>query len=214
MDTEQVKEITHTDLGIKVGRGKNKGELVKVEAQVPSQTIMTDDDWMGFYGDALITYINKQGAQHQYECTPERAAELSVIRFWKNDYLRYLYNHMTRGLSYDSFGSKFGITQSRKKAWEQIVEWRLVKELGWIACREKWETLGMDMVDGSTEKGNASVFNSTMKALWSDTYGDKSAVKHEHTHGGNVVLYHIKDTESPDLYKNDAIEEALVIENE
>lgn len=214
MDTEQVKEITKTDLGIKVGKGKKSGELVKIEAQVPENTIMTDDDWMGYYGDALITYINTPGAQHEYECTMERRAELSVIRFWKDAYLRYLYTHMKKGLSYDSFGAQFGITMTRKKAWEQIIEWRLVKELGWIACREKWETLGIDMVDGSTEKGNASVFNSTMKSLWADTYGDKSSVKHEHNHGGQVVLYHIKDTQSPDLYKNDAIEEARVIENE
>jgi len=205
---EKVEEVVKKPLKTRLG----KKELIAINADVAPDVPLTDDDWLDLNGEPLFEYISKVTTT-EYRCPAKRRKELNEVKFWKDEYLRYLYNHMKSGKSYESFGGRYGITNSKKKLWDaMIVEWRLVKDLGWLVCREKWEDMGIEIADGTLDKGNASVYNTTMKALF-ETYKDKLQVGHQHTHSGKLTLNIVAHTGGPELLdEKDNIIEAEVID--
>ena len=162
-----------------------KTEILKIESENPIP-ILNDDDWYNFYGNGFLKFVT--GEISKYECPPKRRYELDLMVGFDDSFLQKLFTHMSKGKSYESFGGRLGITSSKKTLWEKnIMEWRLTKEFGEAACREFWEDLGIGLANGD-KIGNASVYNTTMQALFRESYGKQQEVRHEHSHGGNVVL--------------------------
>ena len=162
-----------------------KTEMLKIESEEPIK-ILTDDEWFDVYGGGFLSFVTGEVAE--YKCPPKKRHELDITDGFRDEYLKKLFDHMAKGKSYESFGGRLGITPSRKLLWEKnIMEWRLVKELGISVCREFWEDMGIDIATGK-KLGNASVYNATMSALFKDAYGKQQEVRHDHNHNGQVVL--------------------------
>jgi 8-oxo-dGTP pyrophosphatase MutT (NUDIX family) len=160
-------------------------EILKIESEEPIK-VLTDDEWFDNYGGGLMEYV--LGREPIYTCPPKRRHDLDTTHGFRDEYLKDLFKHMSKGKSYESFGGRLGISSGRKLLWEKnIMEWRLVKEFGMAACREFWEELGIDIASGD-RLGNASVYNTTMTALFKDAYGKQQEIKHDHNYNGQVVL--------------------------
>lgn len=175
-------------------------ELHKIESDGPI-AILNDDDWFNIYGDGFMQYL--LGHVDMYHAPPKRRFELDLVVGYSDSMLKALFTHMSKGKSYESFGGRLGITAAKKLQWEKnIMEWRLTKEFGEAACREFWEDLGIDLANGD-KIGNASVYNTTMQALFRESYGKQSEVRHEHNVGGNVTLKIEAHAPTVPLLKND-----------
>lgn len=183
-------------------------EVKKIELD----SVVTNDDWVDMHGQPLLDFIS--GQNKVYCCVAERRGFLDMQRGFADSMLRDMYLHMKKGFSYESFGAKYMLTNARKKLFENtIIEWKIVKEMGLLAQREKWEGIGIDLAEGNLEKGNASVYIATMKALFRDTYGDLKEVRHELNHSGKVEIKVIERKGTVPLLRNDeTFTEAKVIE--
>jgi hypothetical protein len=160
-------------------------EIVKVEADIPKDVSLTAEDWQVQNGPPFMAFLT--GETTIYVPSPERRTELDCVSGYRDEYLPKLFQHMEKGKSYESFGGRLGLTPGLKKKFEaQVLEWRLAKELGLLVCREYWEDLGIQIADGTKSAGNASVYNTTMQALFREAYGKQQDVRHEHMHGGAV----------------------------
>ena len=188
-------------------------EIIRIESKEVAPAVLTDDDWIEVNGSPLVRFV--KGEAREYECVSVRRGELDTTAGWRDEYLRYLFNHLKSGKSYESFGGRYFISQGRKKQWEQLVpEWRAVKEFGLMMCREKWEQLGIDMAEGIVEKGNATVYIATMKALFKDSYGESKEVRHEVNVGGKMEVKITERKGSVPLLRNDEVYTDAVVINE
>ena len=180
---------------------KDKG-LVRIEAEIPKDVVLTQDDWFDKFGQPLIDFVT--GKEKSYLCLSDRRHELDITPGFRDGYLKSVYQHMAKGKSYDSWGGRDFVSPARKVFFEKMIyEWRLVKEFGWLVCRERWEEIGIELADGTLEKGNASVYNATMKALFKESYGDSKEIKHEHTVGGKIEIKMLEWTGGPKLLTNE-----------
>lgn len=174
--------------------------LITIEKDLPKGVVLNADEWFDDYGQPLNLFVagiaevdetgevKKLKYPDQYACTAARRHALDCTPGFQDIFLRHLFNHLARGMSYESFGGRFFISKSRKKQWEKdMVEWKIVLEAGLLAGQEKWEQMGIQIAEGSIQ-GNASVYNSMMKSLFREQYGESTEVRHQHSLGGKISL--------------------------
>lgn len=185
-------------------------EIVKVEAELPAGVVLTAEDWQIQNGEPFMKFLT--GETTVYQPSPVRRTELDCVNGYRDEYLHMLFKHMEKGKSYESFGGKLGLTPGIKARFESnVMEWRLAKELGLLVCREYWEQLGIDIADGSKPQGNASVYNTTVQALFREVYGKQKDVRHEHNVAGHVSLQIVhKKSETRLLQDDEEYQEAEV----
>lgn len=152
-------------------------EIIKIESKEKALSPLNDDDFFEAHRHPLIDFVN---GGKEYQVSTLHRGHLDTVAGWKDEYLRYLYNHLKSGKSYESFGGRWFISNAQKARFEkQVPEWRVIKEFGIMMGRDKWEQIGIDMAEGTIEKGNSAVYIATMKALFRETYGDSKEIKHE-----------------------------------
>lgn len=93
---------------------------------------------------------------------------------YRPEYCQKLIDHMSEGLSYETFGATIGVCKSTVYLWEENEEFSEAKSVAWQLYQLFWERMG---VYGS--KGDLKGFNSTsyiynMKCRFrkSDTFGN------------------------------------------
>lgn len=71
---------------------------------------------------------------------------------------------MADGLSYESFAGKLRVCRDTLYNWEKLFpEFSYSKKVGKEASLLKWETIGLDAVEGRIEKFSAPTYIFTMK---------------------------------------------------
>mgnify|MGYP000976704067 CR=1 FL=1 len=83
---------------------------------------------------------------------------------YKPEYCEKLIEHMADGLSYESFAGKLRVCRDTLYNWEKLFpEFSYSKKVGKEASLLKWETIGLDAVEGRIEKFSAPTYIFTMK---------------------------------------------------
>lgn len=82
---------------------------------------------------------------------------------YKREYAKLLFNHMRKGLSFESFAATVGVNRDTLYNWEELFpEFSDAKKMGADAGQLFWEQLGISLCTGR-KTGNASVYIFTMK---------------------------------------------------
>lgn len=105
---------------------------------------------------------------------------------YKSEYCEQLIEHMSKGLSYESFAGTAGVHRSVLYDWEDTYpEWKDAKETAFSKCLLFWERLGIDNIlnvsesfgkEGGTSKslnGSVWIFNMKNRFKWRDKQPDE-----------------------------------------
>ena len=90
---------------------------------------------------------------------------------YKPEYCQLLIDHMSKGYSYQCFGSVVGVAKSTVEDWEKKkAAFRGAKEVGTALSLHFWEKIGINAVCGRIPGFNASAYIFTMKNKfnWTD----------------------------------------------
>lgn len=163
---------------------------------------MTLADWMSLpESEAYVGWL--AGGLKQPKFSNKEYDMFLNHRAFKIEYCKLLFEHMKRGKSYESFGSRQGILPGMKVRWEkELIWWRLAKELGQMALLEKWEDIGLDLSEGVVN-GKAEAWKLNMQSRFRDSWGEKKEVAHAHLHGGKVEVRIGVDGDDPPVMLED-----------
>lgn len=149
-------------------------EVISVE--VDSNSIMTEQQWEDSHEFSnLISFLI--GESKDLQSNDRRNLELDLIPGFKRTMLRDLFNHMASGKVYETFGSRLGVTENRKRKWlKDIQEWRTAKELGETAHFERWEERFIETAE--TGVGNATLIVAKLKSFRKEFNDTKASDPH------------------------------------
>jgi len=91
---------------------------------------------------------------------------------YKKEFCDRLVDHLSEGLSYESFSAEIKVNRRAMYQWEaKFPEWKDAKERGIDASLLYWEKMGRSMAVGKLKGSNAAVWIFTMKNRfgWRDT---------------------------------------------
>lgn len=113
---------------------------------------------------------------------------------YKKKYCKELVDHMSKGLSYESFAAVVGTWHGTLYNWEkQYPEFLEAKKLAFDKCRMWWEAIGIQGMLGKHKNFSAAVFCFNMKNRfkWKDkvevTTEDEDGTS-KPVHGGFVFI--------------------------
>lgn len=178
-------------------------ELERIKIELSPGQVLTVGDWMATdEGENYLSFLTS--GVKELVASHSTWDYFLTFKGFKIEYCRMLFDHMKKGKSYDSFGATKGILPSMKKNWEKgIPHWRIAKLLGVTAQLEKYEDLGLEMAEGNSQYGNASVWKTMIQTQFRDTWGEKKEVAHSHLHGGQVVTELKIVSQGPEVVEND-----------
>lgn len=90
---------------------------------------------------------------------------------YKPEYCEMLIEHMSHGYSYESFAGKLRVARDTLYNWEKLFpDFSYSKKVGKEASLLRWETIGLDGIEGRIEKFSAPTYIFTMKNRhnWTD----------------------------------------------
>ncbi len=158
---------------------------------------------------ALIDFVTGQAPE--YLPSPKRQTEIILRVGFRPEYMKQLFDHMASGKSYQSYGSRIGLTENRRKKWErEIFEWNYVRELGQVAALERMEEKGFDLMDGNVQYGQGAVYIAYMKAhydKWNPEQKKVSFSQHQILPADGKAALQLKVIAGPELLQDDEIAE-------
>lgn len=95
---------------------------------------------------------------------------------YKKVYCEKLIKHMSKGLSFETFGPSIGVAKSTTYLWvEEFKDFSDAKELGTDMGRLFWESIGIGGVTGKMKNFSSSawIFNMKNRYLWRDNPAEK-----------------------------------------
>lgn len=99
---------------------------------------------------------------------------------YKPEYCEMLIQHMTEGLSFESFAGLIGVCKQTIYNWlEQFPEFVDAKKTGFEASRLTWERIGKKIAEDGTGNSTAFIFN--MKNRFRDDWNDKQQIENSGT---------------------------------
>ena len=92
---------------------------------------------------------------------------------YKQEYCEDVVNHMSRGLSFESFAGKIRVNVDTLYEWAKVhSEFSEAKKLGFACCRLFWEELSINGIwndpDGRNINTGMFVFNMKNRFKWTD----------------------------------------------
>lgn len=101
---------------------------------------------------------------------------------YKKKFCKMLIDHMSKGLSFESFGPTIGVSRRALYLWEkEHSDFMHAKEYAKDCCLLYWEKLGNDhiVIDDPRTKFNNQTYNLNMKCRFREHWGDNLKPKEE-----------------------------------
>lgn len=97
---------------------------------------------------------------------------------YKTEYDQMLINHMSQGLSFESFAGLVDVDRDTIYNWVQIhPSFSDAKKRAQEKCRIFWEKLGVGLAFGKVKDGNSTAWIYNMKCRFREHWGDTTRIE-------------------------------------
>ena len=111
---------------------------------------------------------------------------------YKEEYSKMLIEHMSEGMSFETFGAKVKAHRATLHRWrEKYPEFREAYELGKLCSQAVWERIGLDGARGDLDKFNAASFCFNMK----NRFGWRDKMEVENIGPAQKLIIDLGDTD-------------------